>query len=335
MDKKQLQKFIKWLQEKNYIVIGPIKEDGQILIKPINEPSQLDFSGQLPLYSFKKFLVPSREILFKYKKDDFKADLTAFKQALIGVSIFDLKAILLYNQVFEKDPYYQARLNNTLIIGQSQIPQFQSLSFKVWEDKYEEDILEHLQFDIFLGQAKEKKSSEFKIFTGSKKGQQILNDFTKQSGWKSDFEHIEYAGPIKEQGANPEMTKIKEKMPGSLETDIWQNLDQRCIECGKCTIVCPTCFCFSLADQPCLNKDEGMRKKCWDSCFYAEFSEITGGHKFLKNTAERIYNWYYHKFVRIPDEYNFPGCVGCGRCSMVCPAGIKIHEVLESIKNKK
>ncbi|MFA6146071.1 MAG: 4Fe-4S dicluster domain-containing protein [Patescibacteria group bacterium] len=334
MDKKQLQKFIQWLQEKNYIVIGPTEEDGQILIETISEPSQLDFSGRLPLYSFKKYLVPSREILFKYKKDDFKADLTAFKQALIGVSIFDLKAILLYNQVFEKDPYYQARLNNTLIIGQSQIPQFQDLSFKVWEDKYEEDILEHLQFDIFLGQAKEKKSSEFKIFTGSKKGQQILNDFAKQSGWKSDYEHIEYAGPIKEEGVSPEMLEIKEKMPGSLETDIWQNLDQRCIECGKCTIVCPTCFCFSLTDQPCLNKDEGMRKRCWDSCFYGEFSEITGGHKFLKNTAERIYNWYYHKFVRIPDEYNFPGCVGCGRCSMVCPAGIKIHEVLESIKTK-
>lgn len=81
-----------------------------------------------------------------------------------------------------------------------------------------------------------------------------------------------------------------------------------------------------------LKKNEGQRKQCWTSCFYQEFSEIAGGYKFLDNTAKRIYNWYYHKFVRIPEEYSFSGCVGCGRCIKVCPAGINIREELEKIK---
>ncbi len=122
------------------------------------------------------------------------------------------------------------------------------------------------------------------------------------------------------------MKRIRKKMQKKFNKKIWDELGKKCIECGQCTTVCPTCFCFRFEDY------SSEERKCLaDSCFYHDFSEISGGHQFLNNTAKRIYFWYYHKFVRIPEEYNLPGCVECGRCSKACPAGIKIEKVLKEI----
>ena len=331
MTKQTLQKFINWLKGKDYSIIGPVETDKQILIKQILKPQELDLSGRLPLHSFKKYFIPPLDILFQYKNKRFRPDLAAKKQVLIGMSIFDLKAILLYNHVFEKDPYYQARLRNNLIIGQTKMPPSYIRTFRLWKEEYEEDVLEHLQFDIFLGKQKKKtKKTEFRIFTGSQKGQRILNKF----GYKN-YEHIQFAGPIKEEGIDSQIIEVKNRMEKYANPKLWKELGEICLECGKCSIICPTCFCFNMGDRPNLENKKGARVRCWTTCFYDEFSEIAGGHKFLATTAERIYNWYWHKFVRILDEYSFPGCVGCGRCSMVCPAGIDICKVLSAIKGRK
>ena len=115
----------------------------------------------------------------------------------------------------------------------------------------------------------------------------------------------------------------------------------KCIECGKCSLVCPTCFCYEVFDQPELEKNTGTRQRRWSSCFYADFSEVAGPEsdkmkpKFLKNTKHRIRFWYEHKFVRCPDQFSVSGCVGCGRCSKVCPVGIDIKKVLQEILKEK
>jgi len=344
MNRAQLENFIAYLKKKNWAVFGPSKlatgkaepieispflaahgqiqkEELPVFIGPLNQPSDLILDQRLPFYSFKSFFFPEKETLFDYRNNLLAEPDDYDKVALIGVNLLDLKAINLYDQVFEKDKYYQARRRNIFIVGHAIVPDIED---NVFEYKYEEEVLEHLPFDIFLTAS---TINHFKVFTGSIKGQRVLEAF----GY-TDYEHVQYSGAVKEGGKDKRMEEIEKSLVNRPNQKIWDELGKRCLECGKCTLACPTCFCFRIDDVPAA-KNCGQRQRCWDSCFFREFSEVAGGHKFLKTPAERIHFWYYHKFVRIPEEFDFMGCVGCRRCTKVCPVGIDIFKVLEEIEN--
>ncbi len=326
MDTKILHKFLEYLSQQN-IVWAPQMIDGNLVMEEVSDPKKVELTSELVLHSFKKILVPHKEVFFKYQKNKIKPEIQTPYQVIFGLTIPDLKAVTFLNQVFAKDPYFQNRLKKTLIIGHSLVPNDHYLFFI---EKFKEDILEHLKFDIFLAI----KGNKFIVYTGSEDGQRVLDDF----GYKH-YEHIEYVGPIREEGPDTQMLKIREKFYDNPE--IWEELGKKCIECGKCALVCPTCFCFDTYDQPELEKNFGTRKRRWATCFYTDFSEVAGLEinkmkpKFLANTATRIRFWYEHKFVRCPDQFSLPGCVGCGRCTKVCPVGIDIKKVLQQILRRK
>jgi sulfhydrogenase subunit beta (sulfur reductase) len=316
MTSSDFKNFVGYLLRKKYIIYAPVKIGSRVLIRQILDSKNFTLVKERPLYPFKQYLFPAKQIIFPEsgnKKND-------QKQVLLGITVYDLRAVALFSQVFEKDPYFQNIISRTIFIGQSPIPEETT-----FYDRYEENVLEHFKFDIFLESRSDNK--EFRIFTGSKHGQRMLNDFGC-----GDFEHIEYAGAIPEEGLSDFHKITREKLKKSYGTKIWKDLGKRCLGCDKCTIVCPTCFCFKIFDENNVLDNAIKRVRQWDSCFNSEFSEISGGTKFLKTIEDRIYNWYDHKFVRIPDEYSLPGCVGCGRCSEVCPAGINIKKVIADVQ---
>ena len=326
MTNKQLRQFIEYLSQQN-IVWAPQRINGELVMETVDDPKKVELTNELPLHSFKRILVPAKEVLFSYQKNQIKQNFTSPKQVIFGLTVVDLKAVTFLNQIFAKDPYFQERVKNTLIVGHSLVPAERTQFFLA---KFQEDMLEHLKFDIFLAVCKDK----YLVYTGSEDGQRILDDF----GYKN-YDHVEYVGPIREEGKDPQMLKIREKFYE--DNKIWEDLGKICIECGKCTVICPCCFCFDISDQPGLNSGCGDRCRSQTTCFYTDFSEVAGLEidskkpKFLSNTMSRIRFWYEHKFVRCPDDISLPGCVGCGRCTKVCPVGIDIKENLQRILKGK
>ena len=322
MNKISINKFIQFLKKK-YLIYAPVREGDELYVKEIEDIAKIDFSRQIPINTYKHVLLAERQVLFNFDKGNLKEIKEASPpECAFLMSIMDLDAVGLFHQIFEKDPYYQAKRQKTLLVGQAF---FDKSGFAGHlKDNYEENILEHLIFDILLVKVSENR---WKLFTGSMLGQRTLDDF----GYKN-YEHIQFEGLIREEGPDPQMPVLKKKVESSYGKKIWDYWGNRCLACGKCAVNCPTCFCFNIFDEQDIEKKEkGKRIREWTTCFYNDFSEVGGGLKFLDTNAKRIYNWYCHKWVRIPKEFSIIGCVNCGRCDKVCPVGIKRSNVLKSL----
>ena len=101
----------------------------------------------------------------------------------------------------------------------------------------------------------------------------------------------------------------------------WQEIAERCVACGNCTAVCPTCFCTRLDDVGDLSGTRTERWRSWESCFSLEFSRL-GQSTVRASVASRYRQWMTHKLATWLDQYGETGCVGCGRCTTWCPVGI-------------
>lgn len=325
MEKTEVNDFLDKLLT-NYLFYAPKKREGKIKVSLIQTKDEIDWGGELPSNSFKVLFLPTIEELGNFYKNKFSTNnITPKPKVAWGLNILDLQAFTLFEHVFEKDVYYQKRRQNTIVVGFSNGIEADFRKYKAFHQTFEEDILEHLCFDVFI---ERQKDGIFLFFAGSDKGQELL-----ETNGVDDFENIEFAGLVSEKGMNPRLILNRGAVAVSENDPMWDELAQICLSCGKCSIVCPTCFCFDNFDEP--SADLITKKRRWTSCFYAEFSETTGEGKELDSVKKRLYFWYYHKFVRIPDEFSYFGCVSCGRCTKVCPVGINIQNNLMRLQKSK
>lgn len=119
----------------------------------------------------------------------------------------------------------------------------------------------------------------------------------------------------------------------NLEHPRWDDIATRCLGCGNCTSVCPTCFCTSVEDSTGIPGDTAERWRRWDSCFTQSFSYIHGGSVRL-SLKSRYRQWLTHKFAGWIDQFGETGCVGCGRCTTWCPVGIDIVEEIRYFREQ-
>ena len=126
---------------------------------------------------------------------------------------------------------------------------------------------------------------------------------------------------------------LKEKMSGLFDSPVWKRQSERCLGCGACAYVCPTCSCFDIQDRE--RGESGSRLRCWDSCGFALFTLHTSGHNPRAVQAARWRQRLLHKFSYIPQRQNALGCTGCGRCSRGCPVDMNLKEHLVSISSEK
>lgn len=122
---------------------------------------------------------------------------------------------------------------------------------------------------------------------------------------------------------------LKQKLEQAWDSELWITQSMRCLGCGACAFVCPSCSCFDIQDEK--HGKEGVRSRCWDSCGFSLFTRHTSGHNPRETQAERWRQRIMHKFSYLPDQQGFTGCTGCGRCSRACPADMNIREHLAAL----
>ena len=123
--------------------------------------------------------------------------------------------------------------------------------------------------------------------------------------------------------------ELSRKISNMFESEVWKQQSKRCIGCGTCAYVCPTCACFDIQED--VKGSTGKRLRCWDSCGFSLFTLHTSGHNPREVQSQRWRQRLLHKFSYMPERLSVVGCTGCGRCSRACPVDMNICEHLESI----
>ena len=133
-------------------------------------------------------------------------------------------------------------------------------------------------------------------------------------------------------GRSLETDGLKELLYRNLEHPLWADVGERCLTCGNCTMVCPTCFCATVEDVTDLSGTRAERWRRSDSCFTTEFSYIYGG-SVRAGAKARYRQWLTHKLATWIDQFGTSGCVGCGRCITWCPVGIDLTQEVARLQD--
>jgi ferredoxin len=172
----------------------------------------------------------------------------------------------------------------------------------------------------------------FLVEAGSERGEEILVELGGSEASEADLRAAadQAAEATRKMGRQLDTDGIRDLLRDNLEHPRWDEVAERCLTCGNCTLACPTCFCSAVEDANDLS-GEAARTRVWDSCFSVDYSYIHGG-AVRQTPRARYRQWLTHKLGTWHDQFGSSGCVGCGRCITWCPVAIDITEEVAAIR---
>ncbi|MEW6442637.1 MAG: 4Fe-4S dicluster domain-containing protein [bacterium] len=363
LPRESLGDLIRSLQERGYMVVGPTVRGETVLLRPLDGVGalprgkkdvqgpghyRLHESGEDLFFqctgspdSPKRSFFPPRQPLFRFhtEAEGFAYDetgLEAPRLALVGVRACDVAAVLIQDRVFgaspdlavsrcEADRYYgQARRGAFLVAVNCTEPGATCFCASM-----ETGPCAREGFDLAMTELR----SGFVVESGSQAGEELLGELPvlPVSPAEQELADLKLQRACEHMGRRLETEGLVEMLDRTIEHPRWDQVARRCLSCGNCTLVCPTCFCSTASEASGLETGSFARDLSWESCYTHEFSYLTTGPH--RNTIRGRYrHWLRHKLGTWWEQFGTSGCVGCGRCITWCPVGIDITEEAAALR---
>ncbi len=270
-------------------------------------------------YSFKEALTPISETLFYYTEDEVKEADKPDRGAIIFLRSCDVHSLRRLDQIYldnKFEDYYYKRLRENIklvLIGcESSFENCFCVSMGTNKTGSYDSYIKLEEDGVYI----DNKCEELeKIFT------------------KGEFEKVEVVPDYVVEN------DVKVNIPENLSLDVmdsamWKEYDERCIACGRCTFVCPTCTCFTMQDIFYTDNGKvGERRRVWASCHVDGYTEMAGGHSYRKTNGERMRFKTLHKVYDYKKRFGEHMCTGCGRCDDICPEYISFSNCINKLED--
>ncbi len=359
IEASELQNLIDVLRKKEFQIYGPSIESSAIVYQEINTVGDLPVgwsdsqdSGHYRLtrnkkdtffdytvgpHSWKKYLHPPERQLLEVARNGRSFELSkpvmqSTRKAFIGVRACELHAIsrqdrILMDGEFADSFYTQARKNLFIVAVNCTRPNSTCFCASMKTGPKADE-----GFDLALTEISESNRHYFVTEVGSDAGGKLIKDLALRAADSAEIESAQKAveKAAGKMGRQLDSENIQKLLYKNYNNAYWEEIASRCLTCGNCTLVCPTCFCTNTTDTTDLGGQHAGRRRQWDSCFTVDFSYIHGGSIRASDTS-RYRQWLMHKLAYWQDQFGAMGCVGCGRCITWCPVGIDITEEARKI----
>jgi ferredoxin len=180
-------------------------------------------------------------------------------------------------------------------------------------------------YDLSLTERVDESGPSYIVTVGTEEGERVLADLEHREASQAEIDDARaaIAAAADHMGRELPDTDLHKLFLENRESPVWDEVASRCLTCGNCTMVCPTCFCTTTEDSTDLSGENSERSQRWASCFEIDYSYLHGGSVRVSG-ADRYRQWITHKFSTWHDQFGSSGCVGCGRCIAWCPVGIDV-----------
>jgi ferredoxin len=336
------------LRSEGYTVIGPTVRDAAIVLAELasadelptgwgvdvapgryrlrRRPDRAAFGHVAGPHAWKAFLRPPRRLLWSADRDGdgitvsppAAADL---RYAFLGVRACDLRAIEIQDRVLGgvDGSYARVREGSLVIAVDCTEPGATCFCASTGCGPGVAG-----GYDIVLTELVGGADVRYLAKAGTPAGDRLLAALPGRDAEQDDLDRAGQAvDAARAMGRELPAADLRDLLAGALEASRWDDVARRCLSCGNCTMVCPTCFCSTVEDTTDLTGDHAERWLRWDSCFDLDFSYLHGG-AVRHSTRSRYRQWLTHKLGTWHDQYGESGCVGCGRCIVWCPVGIDL-----------
>jgi ferredoxin len=349
---QELEPLIALLRQRGYRVVAPTLRDQAIVYDELLSAADLPagwkdeqdagryrigrsdddalFGYTVGPQSWKRFLHPPALQLLGVRRtpDGYQlgtGDAVAPRYAFLGVRPCELAAIAIQDRVLLggafSDPYYRACREQVFIVAVN----CTRAGGTCFCASLGSGPAAGSGFDLALTELIGRGRHVFVLEAGTPRGAELASALPSRPATPEELAAAEaaVAEAARHMGRSLDTEGLAPALRRTLEHPLWQEVASRCLACGNCTMVCPTCFCTTVEDVSDLTGETAGRVRRWDSCFGLEFAYVHGG-SLRASGAARYRQWLTHKLANWQDQFGTPGCVGCGRCITWCPAGIDI-----------